>query len=86
MSTDKKTTLRQEFEKHRDELRQMADEIRVKLNLAGKEAKQAWQQIEPQLADFERKVDEVTSELAADFKRAGGELRKQLTKLRDRLR
>lgn len=52
-----------------DELRQLRDEIRVRLHLAGMEARERWNELEPRLSDAEVRVREAT-EAAADAARA----------------
>jgi hypothetical protein len=59
------------------ELERMRDEIRVKVHLAGLEAKSAWKTLEPRLDQLERDVREEGSvvkgasiELAKDLKKA----------------
>ena len=48
-------TLKQDLEDTREDLKRTADEIRVKLHLAGIDAKDAWEDTQPRLADFERR-------------------------------
>lgn len=39
-----------------DDVRRIADEVRLKLHLAGMEAKEKWGRLEPQILDLESKV------------------------------
>jgi hypothetical protein len=39
-----------------DDIRRMADEVRLKLHLAGMEAKEKWSKLEPQIIELENKV------------------------------
>lgn len=85
-------TLRQELRTTRDELWRLADEIRVHMHLAGMEAKQRWSNLEPELQDFEKRVEtaagQIGSELEAigkELKNVSTDLRKQLQKLRNEL-
>jgi len=77
---------KQDLLHRRDELVQLKDEIRVKLHLAGMDAKDAWQRLQPRLEHFERTAEEVTEDVGADLKHLGQDLKQQLEKLRDELR
>ncbi len=39
-----------------DDIRRLADEVRLKLHLAGMEAKAKWEELEPKMMDLETKV------------------------------
>jgi hypothetical protein len=67
------------------QLHQLADEIRVQINLGSKEAKAAWQRLEPRLHDYERKAAKATDKIAEEVATAGKQLKKDLTKLLDDL-
>ena len=67
------------------DLRQMADEIRVQLHLGGMEAKDAWTKFEPKLHAFERKLDRATEDAADDLDELADVLRKEMQKIKDRL-
>jgi hypothetical protein len=43
-----------------DDVRRLSDEVRLKMHLAGMELKEKWKQLEPQLAEAQRKVSEGT--------------------------
>ena len=62
-----------------DTLRRMADEIRVKIHLAGMEAKDAWNELEPKLRGLEQRAEAATSDVLDD-------LRERLSKLLERVR
>lgn len=59
MSTS--TDLKTEIQKSLDQLRTIKDEIRVQLHLAGMEAKEEWNKLEPQLDEAEKKAHELTN-------------------------
>lgn len=48
-----------------DDVRKLADEVRVKMHLAGMELKEKWKSLEPQLAAAQRKVGEGTDKAEA---------------------
>lgn len=68
------------------DLRRMADEIRVRIHLAGLEAKDAWAKLEPKLHELEHKatsagerVKDQLSELAQKLKHELQELSAKVT-------
>ncbi len=76
---DKTTTeLKKEIEKSLGLMRTLRDEVRVKLHLAGMEAKDEWSRMEPQLAEVERAARDFTEAT----KTAVNEAVKRLSKLR----
>ena len=48
-----------------EELKRMRDEIKVKLHLAGKDAKDKWHELEPKLEELELKFEKGGRELGA---------------------
>jgi hypothetical protein len=62
-----------------DTLRRMADEIRVKIHLAGMEAKDAWNELEPKLRGLEQRAETATTDVLDD-------LRERMSKLLERVR
>ena len=54
------TELKHEIQKSLGLLRTLRDEVRVKVHLAGMDAKDEWQKLEPQLNDVERAATELT--------------------------
>jgi hypothetical protein len=69
-----------------ENLHRMADEIRLKIHLAGMEAKETWSTIEPRLHEFERKAENAKDKLVDGLDKVGDELRDQMSKLLDRIR
>ena len=78
-------TLKEELQDIRNDLRQTADEIKLKLHLAGMDAKDAWEEIEPKLADFERRFDEKTGEVGEELKALGSEIKQRLLNIKSKL-
>jgi archaellum component FlaC len=69
-----------------DNLRRMADEIRVKIHLAGMDAKDTWAKLEPKLHELERKAERVKDKVADDFEQFGDDLKEQMSRLLDRIK
>jgi len=67
-------------------LRQLADEIRVKIHLAGMDAKDTWSKLEPRLREVEQKAEAKGEEVAEELSKAGQELKEQMSALLGRLR
>ncbi len=87
MSADEENkTLKHDLEDTRDGLRRAADEIRGKLNLAGKDAKDAWKDIQPRLEDFERRFDAKAEEVSEELKALGGDIKKRLLNIKAKLK
>ena len=61
-----------------DEVRRLADELEVKIHLAGMEARDRWRVLEPRLTAIERK-------LTRSGKRAGRSIMKELSEIRSLL-
>ena len=69
-----------------ENLRRMADEIRVRIHLAGMEVKDAWGKLEPRLHEYESKAGAAKDKVVEGLDRVGDELREQMAKLLDRVR
>ncbi len=54
------TAARRQMQERFDRLRSLRDEVRLELHLAGMEAKDLWQRLEPALDDAKRLADDVT--------------------------
>jgi hypothetical protein len=59
----------------------VADEIRVRIHLAGMEAKDAWLELEPRVKELERKLGHVSDRAAAELDEVGRTLRHELERL-----
>lgn len=67
--------------KIRQQLRQMADEVRVRVHLAGMEAKDRWAKLEPRLQAYEKKAEGAVGHVAEELVTAGIELKDDVSKL-----
>jgi ElaB/YqjD/DUF883 family membrane-anchored ribosome-binding protein len=86
MSADEaEKNIKQELEETRNDLRRTADEIRVKLHLAGMDAKDAWEELQPKLADFEKRFDSKADEVGDELKALGGEIKRRLQNIKNKL-
>lgn len=68
------------------ELRRIADQIRVKVHLAGMDAKDAWAKLEPRLHKYERKAETTADMVASDVVQLGRDLKRDLATLLDDLK
>jgi len=78
-------TMKQELEETRSDLRRAADEIRVKLHLAGMDAKDAWDDLQPRLAEFERRFDAKAGEVGEELKAMGKDIKARMQKIKAKL-
>lgn len=86
MSADEaEKTLKQDLEDTRDDLRRTADEIRVKMHLAGMDVKDAWNEVQPRLAEFEQRFDAKAEEVGEELKALGGEIKQRLLNIKNKL-
>lgn len=86
MSADEaQKSIKRELQELRDDLQRMADEIRVKLHLAGMDAKDAWDEVQPRLADFERRFDAKAEEVGDEVKALGHEVKERLTSIKAKI-
>ncbi len=74
--------LKSELKKGVDLLKTLRDEVKVKLHLAGMEAKDQWAKLEPELSKVERAADQATE----SSKKLLDETLKRLKAIRDSLR
>lgn len=86
MSADEaEKTVKQDLQDTRDDLRRAADEIKVKLHLAGMDAKDAWDEIQPRLEDFERRFDSKAEEVGEELKALGTDIKQRLLNIKSKL-
>lgn len=83
---DSNRTLKDDLEETKADLQRMADEIRVKLHLAGMDAKDAWEEIQPRITDFEQRFDATADEVSDELKALGGEIKKRLLNIKDKIK
>jgi predicted nucleic acid-binding Zn-ribbon protein len=86
MSADEaEKTLKQDLQDTRDELKRTADEIKLKLHLAGMDAKDAWDEVQPRLAEFEQRFDSKAEEVGDELKALGAEIKQRLMNIKAKL-
>jgi|JI10StandDraft_1071094.scaffolds.fasta_scaffold46763_2 hypothetical protein len=68
------TSLRESLHAVRDELRTLADEIRVRAHLGGMDAKDAWARAEERLFTFEQQALAFGADAKVELQNAEGEL------------
>ncbi|MGB8328846.1 MAG: hypothetical protein WCE62_01870 [Polyangiales bacterium] len=86
MSADEaQKKLKQDLEDTRRDLRRAADEIRVKLHLAGMDAKDAWDEIQPRIEEFERRFDAKADQVGEELKALGNDIKKRLLNIKSKL-
>jgi len=68
-----------------NDLKEIRDEIKLKLHLAGMDAKKQWQALEPRLADLERRFERGTDKVAEAAVDLIDELADAFKSFRDRL-
>lgn len=80
------TTLKTSFESGLQELRTMRDEIRVRLHLAGKEAREQWEKhLEPHVGRIEKQLKETREDALDSVKDALERARTAFQEFRARL-
>jgi len=62
-----------------DEVRQIADELELKIHLAGMDARDQWRALKPKITDIEQRI-------ASSSEQAGQAITKELTAMGDALR
>ena len=79
-------SMKQELEDTRNDLKRAADEIKLKLHLAGMDAKEAWEQVQPRLAEFEQRFDAKAEEVGEELKAMGGDIMQRLQNIKAKLK
>ena len=82
MSDEAKGKVRQQLDDIRAEMEKTAGEIRVKMHLAGMDAKDKWNELEPRLHEFEQRAERATEKVSAELSDLGHDLRDRLRRLR----
>jgi hypothetical protein len=67
------------------EILRLADEIRVRLHLAGMEAKDAWKKVEPKVEAFEGRVASLAGRVSDEFDAFALGLYHELKALKERI-
>lgn len=87
MSSDKeKSQFEKDIRATADDLKQLADEVRVKLHLAGMDAKDAWEKIQPRIEEFGKRVDETAGDVDVELRKLGAEIKERLTSIIDKIK
>ena len=79
-------TLKQDLEDLRNDLQRTAGEIKVKLHLAGMDAKDAWDELQPRLNEFEQRFDAKAEEVGEELKALGGEIKQRLQNIKSKIK
>lgn len=77
-----KGEIREQFEDVRDELEKLAGEIKLKIHLAGMDAKDTWNRLEPKLHDLEQRAERASEKVTHELKDMAQDLRDRLRRLR----
>ena len=86
MSADEaEKTLKQDLEDARNDLKRTADEIKVKLHLAGMDAKDAWDDLQPRIEEYERRFDSKADEVGEELKALGNDIKQRLANIKAKL-
>jgi len=64
------------------DLQTLAGEIRVRMHLAGMDAKDAWNKLEPKLQELEQRAERTTEKASHDLHDMAQDLKKRFKKLR----
>jgi hypothetical protein len=73
---DAKADLKEDLQKSLTHLKTLRDEVRVKLHLAGMDAKAEWNKLEPHLTDLERAAGEASEATVNGIKEAVKKVKK----------
>lgn len=74
--------MRKEIEQRRAELETLRDEIRVRMHLAGMEAKERWSKLEPRIDAFEQRARHATDEALHELRDMANDLKQRVHRLR----
>jgi uncharacterized coiled-coil DUF342 family protein len=81
-----KETLRTRINEGLGELRAMRDEIRIKLHLAGMDAKDAWAKIEPRIDKLEAQARDLRDDMVERLEHAVEDARDAARRVRNEIR
>jgi hypothetical protein len=76
-----------ETERHNliDQLRSLRDEIRVRLHLAGMDARDAWKTLEPKARQLEHDLELTGRQITSQIRESFESIRASLEKMRDEM-
>lgn len=69
----------------RDDLERLRDTIRLKMHLGSMELKQRFEELEPQVNDFERRAERVTGDVGKELREGWSHLKKALERIKNEL-
>ena len=78
--------LKEESKKAVGELQRLRDEIKLQLHLAGADARDAFDKLEPEIRNFEERVNRATGIAVDEVRQRGAELKRELEGLYQRMR
>jgi chromosome segregation ATPase len=84
--TEGKETLRTRINEGIGELKAMRDEIRIKLHLAGMDAKDAWAKIEPRIDKLEAQARDLRDDMVERLEHAVADARNAARRVRKEIR
>jgi hypothetical protein len=84
--TEGKETLRTRITESLGEIKAMRDEIRIKLHLAGMDAKDAWAKLEPHIDKLEAQARDVRDDMLERIKDAVEDAKAAAQKVRNDIR
>jgi hypothetical protein len=85
ISDETTARLKEDLQRASDDLKKAAEDIRVQIHLAGKDAKDAWNKLEPSLDDFQHRVERAVDITGDELKKLGRDLKSRLHDLKARL-
>ncbi|HET6581952.1 MAG TPA: hypothetical protein VFG69_00870 [Nannocystaceae bacterium] len=69
----------------KQDIQRISDEIRVRIHLAGMEAKELWAKLEPRVQEFEGRLASAADKVGDEVGKVGQGLTDELNKLRSKL-
>ena len=69
----------------KQDIQRIADEIRLRIHLAGMEAKDTWAAMEPKIAEFERAVAKLAGKASDELDKVAAGLHRELKNLQTRV-
>jgi predicted nucleic acid-binding Zn-ribbon protein len=84
--TEGKETLRTRIAEGLGELKTMRDEIRIKLHLAGMDARDAWQKLEPRIDELEARARDLRDDMVERLKDAVEDARNAARRVQSEIR
>ncbi len=87
MSADKQEShVKKDLQATVNDLKKLADEVRVKLHLAGMDAKDAWEKIQPRIEEFGQRVDATAGDVDEELRKLGAEIKARLSSIIEKIK